>query len=550
MNALWWKNAIVYQVYPRSFLDTDGDGIGDLNGVTERLDYIRALGADVIWLCPVYDSPNDDNGYDIRDYRAIDPAFGTMADFEHLLDQAHRRGLKIIMDLVVNHTSDEHAWFVQSRASRDNPYRDYDIWRDGRNGQPPNNWNSWFSGPAWTFDETTGQYYLHIFSKKQPDLNWENPLVRDAVFDMMRWWLDKGVDGFRMDVISLISKVPELPDGIDGDLSPFCNNGPRVHEYLRQMHAGVLSGYDIMTVGETPDVTPENAVCYAGFDRGELNMVFAFEHTQLSNGRYGKWSDQKTEPSKLKQVLARWQTQLAGRAWNCLFWSNHDQPRAVSKFGDDRPEYRALSAKMLGTFLYLMQGTPYIFQGEELGMTNMPFERIEDCRDIESINAYHDLVDGGSVTSERMMDYIRFAGRDNARTPMQWSGAPHAGFTRGEPWLRVNPNFSQINVEAEEADPDSVLHYYRRLLRLRKACTVVQEGSFALLLPQSDAVAAYTRSLNGQTLHVLCNFTDRPQPVSGLLPASGAEIVLQNYPAQEDPSVLRPYEAVVYRSQR
>lgn len=386
-NSTWWQNAIVYQIYPRSFLDTNGDGIGDLNGITEKLDYIRELGADVIWLCPVYQSPGDDNGYDISDYRAIQREFGTMADFDHLLAEAHRRGLKIVMDLVVNHTSDEHRWFTESRSSKDSPYRDYYIWRDGKTGGAPNNWSSWFSGPAWEYDAETDQYYLHIFSKKQPDLNWENPAVRDEVYDMMTWWLDKGVDGFRMDVISLISKTPGLPDGTNGDLTPLCNNGPRVHEYLREMRARVLSQYDCMTVGETPNVTPALAKLYAGFDRGELDMVFQFAHTELSNGCYGKWNDKRTELIKLKGLFANWQLALRDKGWNCLFWGNHDQPRAVSKFGDDRPAYRALSAKMLAACLYLMQGTPYIYQGEELGMKNMPFTSIEECRDIESIRA-------------------------------------------------------------------------------------------------------------------------------------------------------------------
>lgn len=542
-NSTWWQNAIVYQIYPRSFLDTNGDGIGDLNGITEKLDYIRELGADVIWLCPVYQSPGDDNGYDISDYRAIQREFGTMADFDHLLAEAHRRGLKIVMDLVVNHTSDEHRWFTESHSSKDSPYRDYYIWRDGKTGGAPNNWSSWFSGPAWEYDAETDQYYLHIFSKKQPDLNWENPAVRDEVYDMMTWWLDKGVDGFRMDVISLISKTPGLPDGTNGDLTPLCNNGPRVHEYLREMRARVLSQYDCMTVGETPNVTPALAKLYAGFDRGELDMVFQFAHTELSNGCYGKWNDKRTELIKLKGLFANWQLALRDKGWNCLFWGNHDQPRAVSKFGDDRPAYRALSAKMLAACLYLMQGTPYIYQGEELGMTNMPFTSIEECRDIESIRAYRDLVDGGHISSERMMEYIRFAGRDNARTPMQWTDEPNAGFTTGAPWLAVNPNYREIHAQAQEKDPDSVLHFYRKLLKLRKGSAVVREGDFVLLYPESEAVFAYTRQYENETLCVLCNFTDRT--IALPYPSPGGKCILWNYPEPAQAEALRPYECVV-----
>ncbi|MCE5188406.1 MAG: alpha-glucosidase [Eubacteriales bacterium] len=548
-QSQWWKDAVVYQIYPRSFLDTNGDGIGDLNGITLRLDYVQALGANVIWLCPVYASPNDDNGYDISDYRAIHPDFGTRADFERLLGEAHRRGIRIVMDLVVNHTSDEHAWFTAARADRNSPYRDYYIWRDGRNGTPPNNWGSWFGGSAWEYDEASGQYYLHIFSKKQPDLNWENPAVRGEVFDLMRWWLDQGVDGFRMDVISLISKPEGLPDGPPdgefGDLSPLCLNGPRVHEYLREMNAQVLSRYDNMTVGETPNVTPAEALRYAGFDRGELNMVFSFDHTSLSDGPLGKWSGQKTDLGALKAVLANWQLALHQRGWNCLFWSNHDQPRAVSKFGDDRPAFRARSAKMLATCLYLMQGTPYIFQGEELGMTNAPFETIADCRDIESVNAYHRLVDGGSVSGEQMMRYIRQAGRDNARTPMQWTPGAQAGFTAGTPWIGVNPNYRQINAEAEQADSDSVLCYYRALLRFRRNNPVIRDGDFVMFYPESDSIFAYSRQFDGETLCVFCNFTDAEAPLPYTPPRIG-QIVLRNYSEDAPLCSLRPYEAVVY----
>lgn len=548
-QSQWWKDAIVYQIYPKSFLDTNGDGIGDLNGITQRLDYIQALGADVIWLCPIYASPNDDNGYDISDYQAIHPDYGTMADFERLLSEAHLRSIRIVMDLVVNHTSDEHAWFTASHANRNSPYRDYYIWRDGCGGNPPNNWGSWFGGSAWEFDQATGQYYLHIFSKKQPDLNWDNPAVRSDIFDMMRWWLDRGVDGFRMDVISLISKPPDLPDGVRigeyGDLSPLCLNGPHVHEYLHEMNARVLSRYDIMTVGETPNITPAHALLYAGNDRRELNMVFQFEHMSLSDGPLGKWSEQKTDLRALKAVLANWQLTLNGRGWNCLFWSNHDQPRAVSKFGDDRPGFRAYSAKMLATCLYLMQGTPYLFQGEELGMTNAPFASIADCRDIESINAYRNLVGDGVVSSEQMMRFIRKAGRDNARTPMQWSPGAQAGFTVGTPWIGVNPNHSEINAELETADPDSVLWYYRVLIKFRKNNPVILNGDFVMFYPESDSIFAYSRQYNGETLCVFCNFTDMEVPLP-YAPPSIHHMVLRNYPEKSPLRSLRPYEAVVY----
>ncbi len=548
-QSQWWKDAIVYQIYPRSFLDTNGDGIGDLNGITQRLDYIQALGADVIWLCPIYASPNDDNGYDISDYRAIHPDFGTMADFECLLSEAHKRSIRIVMDLVVNHTSDEHAWFTASRVNRTNLYRDYYIWRDGRNNNPPNNWGSWFGGSAWEYDETSGQYYLHIFSKKQPDLNWDNPAVRSDIFNMMRWWLDLGVDGFRMDVISLISKPHDLQDGPQtgdyGDLSSLCLNGPHVHEYLREMNAQVLSQYDIMTIGETPNVTPAEALLYAGTDRGELNMVFQFEHVSLSDGPLGKWCEQKTDLRALKAVLANWQLSLYTRGWNCLFWSNHDQPRAVSKFGDDRPEFRSRSAKMLATCIYLMQGTPYIYQGEELGMTNAPLEKLEDCRDIESINAYHRLVDSDRVAGDQMMRYIRQAGRDNARTPMQWTSGAQAGFTAGTSWIGVNPNYLEINAESAEGNPDSVLFYYRALLQFRKNNPVVSKGDFVVFYPESDSIFAYSRQYKGETLCVFCNFTDVEVPLP-YAPPSIHHIELRNYPEKAPLLSLRPFEAVVY----
>ena len=420
----WWKKSVVYQIYPRSFMDSNGDGIGDINGIVEKLDYLKELGVDVLWLSPVYKSPNDDNGYDISDYQDIMDDFGTMSDFDRMLQEAHKRGLKIMMDLVVNHTSDEHPWFVESRKSKDNPYRDYYIWKDPVNGKEPNNWGACFGGSVWEFDEHTGMYYLHLFSKKQPDLNWENEEVRHKIYDMMNWWCEKGIDGFRMDVISLLSKVQTFPDGeckggLYGDSDPYICSGPRIHEFLREMNKEVLSKYDLITVGETAGVTIEQAKKYANLDGSELNMVFQFEHAFLANGPYGKWTDNPVPLLELKQVMSKWQTALEGKAWNSLYWDNHDQPRAVSRYGNDSSEFREISAKMLATCLHMMQGTPYIYQGEELGMTNIYFDSIDDYKDIECIDNYRELTESGLISKEDMIRYLGLRGRDNARTPMQ-----------------------------------------------------------------------------------------------------------------------------------
>ena len=471
MERKWWKEAVVYQIYPRSFMDSNGDGIGDLRGITSRLDYLKELGVDVLWLSPVYQSPNDDNGYDISDYQAIMKEFGTMEDFDEMLAEAHKRGLKIVMDLVVNHTSDEHRWFVESRRAEENPYQDYYIWREGKGENlPPNNWGSCFGGSAWEYDENRKMYYLHLFSRKQPDLNWDNPAVRKEVFDMMNWWCEKGIDGFRMDVISMISKTKEMPDGevngLYGDFGPYCVHGPNVHKYLKEMNEKVLSKYDIMTVGETAGVTVEQAKLYAGENAHELNMVFQFEHVD-AHGKYGKWTDEPMPLVQLKEILSKWQTELYGTAWNSLFWDNHDQPRVVSRFGNDSAEYRNVSAKMLATCLHMMQGTPYIFQGEELGMTNYPFETPDDFRDIESINAYKEWCESGRVSHDVFWPCMKFISRDNARTPVQWDDSLHAGFTTGTPWIQVNPNYKEINAKAELADEDSVFHYYQKLISLR-----------------------------------------------------------------------------------
>ncbi len=555
MNKKWWKESIVYQIYPRSFKDSNGDGIGDLQGIIEKLDYLKDLGVDVVWLSPVYKSPNDDNGYDISDYQDIMNDFGTMADFDELLELAHSKGIKIVMDLVVNHTSDEHRWFVESRKSKDNLYRDYYIWRDGKDGKEPNNWGSWFGGSAWEYDEATQMYYLHIFSKKQPDLNWDNPRVRQEIFDMMTWWLDKGIDGFRMDVISLISKSPELPDGetkggIYGDLAEFCIHGPCVHEYLKEMNEKVLSKYNIMTVGEATGVTIEEAKKYAGYNRGELDTVFQFEHMDLTNGEFGKWNNKKFSLLDLKKIIDRWQKGLEGEAWNCLFWSNHDQPRAVSRFGDDSDEFREISAKMLGTCLHMLKGTPYIYQGEELGMTNVKFASLDDYRDIETLNAFRELTNTRGIAPEIMMDYIYHVSRDNARTPMQWDNTENAGFTIGTPWIGVNPNYEKINVKAQMNDPYSVFSYYKKLIHLRHEHPIIVYGDYEMLVPQDERVFAYTRKLENKRLLVVCNFTKTSMEFE--MPDdfvhSNSKILVSNYATTDfgDCIVLRPYEARVY----
>ena len=555
LNKAWWKEAVVYQIYPRSFMDSNGDGIGDLNGITEKLEYLKELGIDVIWLSPVYQSPNDDNGYDISDYQAIMEEFGTMEDYDRMLARAHELGIKIMMDLVVNHTSDEHAWFVESRKSVDNPYRDFYIWRKGKDGKEPNNWGSCFSGSAWKYDPQTDMYFLHLFSKKQPDLNWDNPKVRDQVFEMMNWWCEKGIDGFRMDVISLISKPEGLPDGIPGETGyadSGCANGPNVHEYLKEMNRKVLSHYDLITVGEAAGVTLEEAKKYANADGSELNMVFQFEHMGSepeADNRYGKWDSHKMPLPVWKKILSRWQTGLEGKAWNSLFLSNHDQPRSVSRFGNDSEQYREISAKMLGTCLHMMQGTPYVYQGEELGMCNAYFDQLKDYRDIESLNAYKELTETCGVSHEEMMGYLKRISRDNARTPMQWDDSANAGFTTGTPWIKVNSNYKTVNAKQQTTDPDSVFSYYKELIRLRHENDIIVYGEYKLLEPQNEELFIYTRSWNNEQLMVLCNFTEKdiviPAAVTAQIPAD-AQILISNYVGNLE-SVLRPYEARVYR---
>ncbi|MCC6436233.1 MAG: alpha-glucosidase [Acidimicrobiales bacterium] len=552
-NEAWFHRAVAYQIYPRSFADSDGDGIGDLRGITSRLDHLARLGVDVVWLSPIYRSPQDDNGYDIADYQDIDPVFGTLADFDELLAGLHRHDIKLVMDLVVNHTSDEHPWFVESRRDRTNARRDWYWWRPPAvDGGPPNNWRSAFSGSAWTLDEATGEYYLHLFSRKQPDLTWENPEVRQAVYAMMRWWLDRGVDGFRMDVINMISKDVTLPDGPVrpgeryGDPGPHTFCGPRVHEFLQEMRREVFAGRPgpLLTVGETPGIDVADARLFSDPARGELDMVFQFEHVDLDHDG-SKWRRRPLGLVTLKRCLARWQDGLAATGWNSLYWSNHDQPRPVSRFGDDRPEHRVDSAKALGTILHLHRGTPYVYQGEELGMTNMAFRSLADFRDIETINHAAEALAAGEAR-DAVLASVAPASRDNARTPMQWDAGPHGGFSTVEPWLAVNPNHEEINAAAAEADPGSVLHHYRRLIALRHQDPVVAHGSFELLLEDDADLWAFTRTLGEQQLLVVANCSDRPRQV----PFDGwadEETVLHTGPKGTEADVLGPWAARVTR---
>lgn len=553
MEKRWWKESVVYQIYPRSFCDSNGDGIGDLNGITGKLDYLKELGIDVIWLSPVYKSPNDDNGYDISDYQAIMDEFGTMEDFDRMLATAHEKGIKIMMDLVVNHTSDEHKWFIESRKSTDNPYRDYYIWRPAKeDGSLPNNWGSCFSGPAWEYDKITDMYFLHLFSKKQPDLNWDNPAVRQDVFDMMNWWLKKGVDGFRMDVISLISKEPGLPDkepGINGYATfNVSANGPHVHEYLQEMRQKALNNADTITVGECSGVTLEEAKKYARSDEKELNMVFQFEHMDVdSDEKAGKWTTRKMDLRNLKKILTRWQKGLQDIAWNSLYWENHDQPRSVSRFGNDSDEYREISAKMLATCIHMMQGTPYVYQGEELGMTNCPFNTLDNFRDLESINAFHELTEQGKMTEEDMMAAIGYKGRDNARTPMQWDDSAYAGFSTANPWIMVNPNYTKINAKDQVNREDSVFKYYQKLIKLRHESELIVYGTYDLILDDDKDIYAYIRTLGDKKLIVYCNFSENTREVELPEEFTNGKVLISNYiDAKVNHKItLRPYEAIV-----
>lgn len=547
MPEAWWKERVFYQIYPRSFQDSNGDGIGDLRGIISRLDYLKSLGVGAVWLCPVYDSPNADMGYDIRDYEKIMAEFGTMEDFDELLREMHSRDIKLVMDLVVNHSSDEHRWFVESRSSRENPYRDYYIWRDGKDGREPNNWASFFTPSAWSYDEGTGQWYLHLFSEKQPDLNWENPSVREEVYSMINRWFDRGVDGFRMDVITVIAKAPGLPDGKGAPgaggyvFSPehFAFQ-PKLHEYLREMRRRCFDGRDCMCVGETSFVNTENANSLVG-DGRELDLLFQFDLMDM-DGEGSKWNAIPLDVPKLKRIVAAWQGAID---WNTLFLGNHDQPRVVSRFGDtSSEELWKRSAKCLATLMYLQRGTPFIYQGEELGMTNAPFETREQLRDVEELNLL------ALCISEAELEWawrgIKAKGRDNARTPMQWSAGKNAGFTTGEPWIMLNPNYTDINAEAEERDPDSILNYYRALIALRNSTPALLRGDWRELLPESSQVVAYTRGLDGEEYAVLCNLSRESAPLPCRLGDFG-EPVLSNMPADPAAETLRPYEAQVLK---
>jgi len=538
MEKKWWQTSVVYQIYPRSFQDSNGDGIGDLRGIINRLDYLQKLGINVIWLSPVYKSPNDDNGYDISDYEDIMDEFGTMADMDELIATANEKGIKIVMDLVVNHTSDEHKWFIEAKKGKDNPYRDYYIWRDPVNGEAPNELKSTFSGSAWEFDEDSGQYFLHLFSKRQPDLNWENEKVREEVWNMMNYWLEKGIGGFRMDVIDLVGKQPDL--GITG-------NGPKLHDYLQEMNEKSFGNYDVLTVGETWGATPEIAKLYSNPARNELSMVFQFEHIGLDEqeGKQ-KWDLKPLEIKQLKSILAKWQTSLGNEGWNSLFWNNHDLPRIVSRWGNDK-EYRVESAKMFAILLHLMKGTPYIYQGEEIGMTNCPISDISEVNDIESINMYYERIEQG-YTKEEILHSINVKGRDNARTPIQWDDTENGGFTTGTPWLHVNPNYLDINVKNNLENANSVFYCYQSLIQLRKDNPIVVWGDFELIEDTEEEIFAYTRKFEGKTWVVVANFSDQEKMLH--LPEFNEcdEVIISNYHRE---SVdfgnvhLKPYEAFV-----
>lgn len=536
--STWWRNATVYQIYPRSFQDSDGDGIGDIPGIISRLDYLQALGVGLIWLSPVCESPMDDNGYDISDYRDIAPEYGTLADFDRLIAEARRRGIGILLDLVVNHTSDEHPWFIEAKKGRDNAYRDYYVWRDpAPDGGVPNDLHSIFGGPAWTFDEASGQYYLHQFSRRQPDLNWQNPKLRAEIHDMMNWWLDRGIAGFRMDVIDLIAKEPDR--GITA-------NGPKLHDYLQEMNRATFGARDVLTVGETWSATPADALLYSGRERNELSMVFQFEHvTQHWDETYGKWRPKSFDLVALKRVLNKWQEALAEDGWNALFWGNHDLPRAVSKYGDDQ-QHHVESAKMLATVLHLMRGTPFIYQGEEIGMTNVPFTDIGQYRDIETLNM-HQLHIAAGLDTQEFIAGANANARDNARTPMQWSAAAHGGFTSGEPWISVNPNHLSINVEAAVSEQFSIWAHYRHLINLRKLLPIIVDGAYTPVLEDHDRCLAYARTLGERKLVVMANWSasDLTVEVPELLQCSGSCVSSNYKPVREVGAeiTLAPFEA-------
>jgi len=553
MNKQWWKEAVIYQIYPRSFNDTSGDGIGDISGIIDKLDYIKSLGVDVVWLCPIYESPNDDNGYDISDYYNIMTEFGTMADFDRMLAEMKKRDLKLLMDLVANHTSDEHPWFVESRSSKDNPKRDYYIWRQGKNGDPPNNWQSYFSGNAWTHDPTTDEYYLHLFTKKQPDLNWDNKKVRQEIYDIMRFWLDKGINGFRMDVISVISKR-NYNDTPYKDFWETVNkvyaNGPRVHEFLKEMYENVLSHYNVMSVGEGSGIDIENAIKYVGEERKELNMVFHFDIMTMDHGPEGKFDYRKYDFVQFKKIYRKWDERLKNNGWNSIFLGNHDFPRMISRFGNDE-EYWVESAKALAMLLMTMRGTPYIYQGDEIGMTNVAFPSITDYRDVETLNAYR-VIEKENSNVEKMLKAIHVQGRDNARTPVHWNNEPMAGFTSGEPWINVNPNYKKINVAKQEKDPDSILNFYREMVAFRKHHPTLVYGDFSMIQEENNRVFAYLREDEENQYLVIINFSDEENTfeLDDQLDMSKAVLAVSNYP-EPKPSFfdLYPWQANLYELQ-
>ena len=537
MEKKWWQSSVVYQIYPRSFADSNGDGMGDLPGITGKIEYLKKLGVNVLWICPIYQSPQDDNGYDISDYRAVYPEFGTMENMKDLIQKCKDNDIKIIMDLVVNHTSDEHPWFIESKKSLDNPYRDYYIWRKGTDGRPPNDLMSNFGGSAWEYSPETEEYYLHFYSKKQPDLNWENPKLRQEIYDMMNWWLDQGIAGFRMDVIDLIGKIPD---------QKIKENGPMLHKYLQEMNEATFGHRDSMTVGECWGATPEIGRLYTDPERKELSMIFQFEQIQLDKKPGGqRWDLKPLYLPDLKCVFSKWQTELEGHGWNSLFWNNHDLPRIVSRWGNDG-DYRVLSAKMLATLLHGMKGTPYIYQGEEIGMTNVPFQTIDEFPDIETQNIYKERLKAG-FTEEETMHAIRAKARDNARTPMQWNAEKNAGFTEGTPWYRVNPNYKEINVEQALADPESVFYHYQKLIQLRKEHDIMVYGTYQLLFPEDEDLYIYTRTLEEEKWLIVCNFHEKTRKFRC---KRAGQVMLSNYadtPATEKIAELRPYEAVIYQ---
>ena len=544
----WWKEAVVYQIYPRSFKDSNGDGIGDLPGIINKLDYIKSLGVDVMWLCPIYDSPNDDNGYDVSDYRKIMTDFGNMSDFDELLEGVHQRGMKLIMDIVPNHTSDEHRWFKASAESEDNPYRDYYIWRKGEKDKLPNNWPSFFSGNAWDYDEKTNSHYLHLFSKKQPDLNWENPKVRQEIYDIMHFWFKKGIDGFRMDVVSLISKPLGLPNTESNVfteiIAKYYANGPRVHEYLKEMNQKVFRHYDCMTVGEGPGITLDNALNYVGEDRDELNMVFHFGHMYIDNGPGGKYDPIPYDLVDMKKVFNDWDTKLKGKGWGSIFLGNHDFPRIVSRFGNDGIYWQE-SAKLLSTLLLSMRGTPYIYQGDEIGMTNVAFESIEDYQDIETLNSWRDAMQKG-VDPQNFIKLVHQQSRDNARTPFQWDNTKNGGFSDGKPWLNSNDNFELINVENQEKDKDSVLNFYRKMVKYRKENPTLVYGDYECYQVDHPELFSFKRWDDQNTYWVLLNFSDHHHDVDIQLPEN-ISLEMNNYAEPNESGRLRPWEAKILK---